>query len=145
MRKLRTIAVHDGVAADRETRGWKSPTRAAFDSNAAANKTTRHAEKPRRRAPIIVPALHVLLGDDAVASSGVEITSGSSGTQANSDATLTFSPSGGVVTLECGRDGGAYEPCCRVPQSEGNGHRQMKVRELMVPVALTIKHTHRRE
>jgi hypothetical protein len=59
----------------------------------------------------VVLALQVLLGDDAVASSGVEITSGPSGTQASSDATFTFSSSDGAVSFECSFDGGAYEPC----------------------------------
>ncbi|HXF00072.1 MAG TPA: hypothetical protein VN458_06980 [Solirubrobacterales bacterium] len=51
-----------------------------------------------------------LLGSPAVAASGVEITSGPSGTVASSDASFAFSSSDGA-SFECSLDGGAYEPC----------------------------------
>lgn len=60
---------------------------------------------------VVVPISQVVLGDDAVAASGVEITSGPSGTEASSDATFDFSSSDGAMSFECSLDGGAYESC----------------------------------
>jgi hypothetical protein len=55
--------------------------------------------------------LQALLGGNAIASSGIEITSGPSGTQSNSDATFAFDISDGTGTFECSLDGGAYQAC----------------------------------
>jgi hypothetical protein len=52
-----------------------------------------------------------ILGDHATAASGLEITSGPSGTEASSSATFTFSYSVGSASFECSLDGGGYEPC----------------------------------
>lgn len=60
-----------------------------------------------------------VLGGQAVAASGVEITSGPEGTVASSDASFTFSSSDPSASFECSLDGDAFEPCSSPKQYSG--------------------------